>query len=188
MASKSCGCLRPRAKGAGSHRTHGASECDRRCIGSEGAAAICLAWPHVEEAASQSDLGTGVIAARSAQSLGRHRKLVGEGFDHPALGTLVLAMPISWKGTLQQYAGRLHRDHSTKTDVRIVDFVDTGHHLRFEDRARTPLAGESARSTLLDRQLDSISLATSPWHSEHDPTSSKSQALAVPEKFVIVTW
>ena len=36
-------------------------------------------------------------------------------------------MPISWKGTLQQYAGRLHRKHATKTDVRIVDFVDTGH-------------------------------------------------------------
>jgi superfamily II DNA or RNA helicase len=54
-------------------------------------------------------------------------KLVGEGFDHPALDTLVLAMPISWKGTLQQYAGRLHREHATKTDVRIIDFVDTGH-------------------------------------------------------------
>ncbi|NOT13582.1 MAG: DEAD/DEAH box helicase family protein [Methylococcaceae bacterium] len=54
-------------------------------------------------------------------------KLVGEGFDHPALDTLVLAMPISWKGTLQQYAGRLHREHATKIDVRIIDFVDTGH-------------------------------------------------------------
>jgi superfamily II DNA or RNA helicase len=54
-------------------------------------------------------------------------KLVGEGFDHPALDTLVLAMPISWTGTLQQYAGRLHREHSTKTDVRIIDFVDSSH-------------------------------------------------------------
>ena len=54
-------------------------------------------------------------------------KLVGEGFDHPALDTLVLAMPVSWKGTLQQYAGRLHREHSTKVDVRVIDFVDTGH-------------------------------------------------------------
>ncbi|MCC7042108.1 MAG: DEAD/DEAH box helicase family protein [Burkholderiales bacterium] len=54
-------------------------------------------------------------------------KLVGEGFDHPPLDTLVLAMPVSWKGTLQQYAGRLHRDHASKTDVRIIDFVDTGH-------------------------------------------------------------
>ena len=54
-------------------------------------------------------------------------KLVGEGFDHPALDTLVLAMPVSWKGTLQQYAGRLHREHVSKADVRIIDFIDTGH-------------------------------------------------------------
>ena len=63
-------------------------------------------------------------------------KLVGEGFDHPALDTLVLAMPVSWKGTLQQYAGRLHREHAAKTDVRIIDFVDTGQPalLRMWDR------------------------------------------------------
>ena len=54
-------------------------------------------------------------------------KLVGEGFDHPPLDTLVLAMPVSWKGTLQQYAGRLHREHANKTNVRIIDFIDTGH-------------------------------------------------------------
>lgn len=54
-------------------------------------------------------------------------KLVGEGFDHPPLDTLILAMPVSWKGTLQQYAGRLHREHANKTDVRIIDFVDTSH-------------------------------------------------------------
>lgn len=36
-------------------------------------------------------------------------------------------MPVSWKGTLQQYAGRLHREHASKTDVRIIDFVDAGH-------------------------------------------------------------
>lgn len=54
-------------------------------------------------------------------------KLVGEGFDHPPLDTLVLAMPVSWKGTLQQYAGRLHREHASKTQVNIIDFVDTGH-------------------------------------------------------------
>jgi len=52
-------------------------------------------------------------------------KLVGEGFDHPPLDTLVLAMPVSWKGTLQQYAGRLHREHADKSNVRIVDFVDS---------------------------------------------------------------
>lgn len=50
--------------------------------------------------------------------------MIGEGFDHPPLDTLVLAMPISWKGTLQQYAGRLHRDHTDKQDVRIFDYVE----------------------------------------------------------------
>ncbi len=52
-------------------------------------------------------------------------KLIGEGFDHPPLDTLVLAMPVSWKGTLQQYAGRLHREHIDKHDVRIYDYVET---------------------------------------------------------------
>ncbi|WP_346778710.1 DEAD/DEAH box helicase family protein [Burkholderia sp. Ac-20353] len=54
-------------------------------------------------------------------------RLVGEGFDHPALDTLVLAMPISWKGTLQQYAGRLHREHVAKISVQVLDYVDGGH-------------------------------------------------------------
>jgi len=52
-------------------------------------------------------------------------RLIGEGFDHPPLDTLVLAMPISWKGTLQQYAGRLHRNHAGKQDVRIYDYVES---------------------------------------------------------------
>jgi superfamily II DNA or RNA helicase len=54
-------------------------------------------------------------------------KLIGEGFDHAPLDTLMLAMPISWRGTLQQYAGRLHREHASKSDVRIYDYVDTGN-------------------------------------------------------------
>lgn len=53
--------------------------------------------------------------------------LIGEGFDHPALDTLVLAMPISWRGILQQYAGRLHRLHTAKSDVQVIDFVDEGN-------------------------------------------------------------
>jgi superfamily II DNA or RNA helicase len=54
-------------------------------------------------------------------------KLIGEGFDHPALDTLILAMPISWKGTLQQYAGRLHREHSGKTGIEIHDYIEKGN-------------------------------------------------------------
>ena len=54
-------------------------------------------------------------------------KLIGEGFDHALLDTMVLAMPISWRGTLQQYAGRLHRQHEMKTSVVIYDYVDAAH-------------------------------------------------------------
>lgn len=49
---------------------------------------------------------------------------IGEGFDEPRLDTLFLTMPISWKGTLQQYAGRLHRLFKNKKEVRIYDYVD----------------------------------------------------------------
>lgn len=79
-------------------------------------------------------------------------KLVGEGFDHPPLDTLVLAIPVSWKGTLQQYAGRLHREHASKADVRIIDFVDTGHPslLRMWDKRQ---AGYKAMGYRLGRDM-----------------------------------
>jgi superfamily II DNA or RNA helicase len=51
-------------------------------------------------------------------------KLIGEGFDDARLDTLFLVHPVSWKGTLQQYAGRLHRSHINKTEVQIYDYID----------------------------------------------------------------
>lgn len=51
-------------------------------------------------------------------------RYVGEGFDDARLDTLFLALPVSWKGTLIQYTGRLHRLHPGKTEVRIFDYVD----------------------------------------------------------------
>lgn len=51
-------------------------------------------------------------------------RYIGEGFDDARLDTLFLSLPVSWKGTLVQYTGRLHRLHAGKYEVRIVDYVD----------------------------------------------------------------
>ncbi|MCX6096615.1 MAG: DEAD/DEAH box helicase family protein [Candidatus Bipolaricaulota bacterium] len=66
-------------------------------------------------------------------------RYVGEGFDDARLDTLFLALPISWRGTLVQYTGRLHRLHPGKTEVRIYDYVDRGVPMlvrMFEKRLR----------------------------------------------------
>jgi superfamily II DNA or RNA helicase/very-short-patch-repair endonuclease len=51
-------------------------------------------------------------------------KFLGEGFDDPRLDTLFLTLPVSWRGTIAQYAGRLHRLHEGKREVRIYDYAD----------------------------------------------------------------
>ena len=51
-------------------------------------------------------------------------KYVGEGFDYPRLDVLFLALPVSWKGIIAQYAGRLHREYPGKKEVRIYDYID----------------------------------------------------------------
>lgn len=53
------------------------------------------------------------------------RRYLGEGFDDARLDTLFLTMPISWRGTVAQYAGRLHRLHHAKREVIIYDYIDT---------------------------------------------------------------
>lgn len=55
--------------------------------------------------------------------------LIGEGFDLPELDALFLTLPISFKGRLIQYAGRLHRKNEGKTEVRIYDYVEPEHPL-----------------------------------------------------------
>lgn len=66
-------------------------------------------------------------------------RYIGEGFDDSRLDTLFLALPISWRGTLVQYAGRLHRPHAGKVEARIVDYVDRGVPVlaRMFERRRT---------------------------------------------------
>ncbi len=59
-------------------------------------------------------------------------RFIGEGFDEPRLDTLFLAMPISWKGTLQQYTGRLHRLFEGKKEALLFDYIDI--HVRMLER------------------------------------------------------
>ncbi len=74
-----------------------------------------------ERKASETALRVPDDQERLILATGRY---IGEGFDDPRLDTLFLTMPISWKGTLAQYVGRLHRQHGGKTEVVVVDYVD----------------------------------------------------------------
>ena len=51
-------------------------------------------------------------------------RYIGEGFDDARLDTLFLTLPVSWHGTIAQYAGRLHRLYDGKREVRIYDYAD----------------------------------------------------------------
>ncbi|CAN5897512.1 DEAD/DEAH box helicase [soil metagenome] len=51
-------------------------------------------------------------------------KFIGEGFDDARLDTLFLTMPVSWRGTIAQYVGRLHRLHDHKRVVQVYDYAD----------------------------------------------------------------
>ena len=51
-------------------------------------------------------------------------RFIGEGFDNARLDTLFLTMPVSWRGTIAQYVGRLHRLHEQKREVRVHDYAD----------------------------------------------------------------
>ena len=66
----------------------------------------------------------GLAAERTNLVLIATGRFVGEGFDDPQLDTLFLAMPVSWRGTIAQYVGRLHRLHKGKTEVRVYDYAD----------------------------------------------------------------
>jgi superfamily II DNA or RNA helicase len=73
----------------------------------------------------------GAISSKNSFVIVSTGSFIGEGFDEPRLDTLFLAMPVSWRGKLQQYAGRLHRLHEGKRDVQIFDYADV--HVKMLD-------------------------------------------------------
>ena len=94
--------------------------------------------------------------------------LIGEGFDLPALDTLVFATPLSFEGRLIQYAGRIHRESVGKSSAQIIDFVDSysamflkmyrgrvatyrkiGYRIHEDERLMGPLAMYSRQQPLL---------------------------------------
>ncbi|MHB8302669.1 MAG: DEAD/DEAH box helicase [Acidobacteriaceae bacterium] len=81
---------------------------------------------------------------------------LGEGFDDARLDTLFLAMPISWKGTLQQYVGRLHRLHDNKRVVQVYDYVDNGVPMLARMYGRR-LRGYSAIGYAIEQATDRLS-------------------------------
>src|SRR4051794_2946081 len=82
-------------------------------------------------------------------------RYLGEGFDDARLDTLFLTMPISWRGTLSQYAGRLHRRHASKRDVVIYDYVDENEPLLM----KMALRREAGYRSLGYRRVHGVELA-----------------------------
>lgn len=94
-------------------------ECIHRIDGGMGKKARAAALREVERLATAGN-GFALFATSS---------LLGEGFDLPQLDTLFLTLPISFKGRIVQYAGRLHRSCEGKSEVRIYDYVEPDHPL-----------------------------------------------------------
>ena len=109
---------------------------------------------------------------------------VGEGFNYPRLDTLLLAMPISFEGNVEQYAGRLNRDYEGKKDVIIFDYIDRYVPIlerMYLKRLRTyKRIGFEICSQVVDKQHISNSIYDSATYSEifsQDVTSANSSVI-----------
>ena len=80
-------------------------------------------------------------------------RYLGEGFDDARLDTLFLIMPVSWKGTLAQYVGRLPRLHHAKTEVRIYDYVDSNVPMLNKMSEKRKIGYKSLGYTMIDSRL-----------------------------------
>jgi superfamily II DNA or RNA helicase len=95
------------------------------------------------------------VPEREGRAIVATGRYAGEGFDDPRLDTLFLAMPISWRGTLQQYVGRLHRTRAGKSEVRVYDYVDRHVPVLMRMLAKR-LKGYRAMGYATDGQLEII--------------------------------
>jgi superfamily II DNA or RNA helicase/very-short-patch-repair endonuclease len=71
-----------------------------------------------------ANAGLAAVPDNEPRALLATGRLIGEGFDDARLDTLFLTLPVSWHGTIAQYAGRLHRLHDRKREVRVIDYAD----------------------------------------------------------------
>lgn len=113
-------------------------------------------------------------------------KFVGEGFDEPRLDTLFLAMPISWKGTLQQYAGRLHRLYENKYEVQVYDYVDV-HVGVLEKMYQKRLKGYSAIGYWIKSDTKSLDKINTIYNSKNFLTVYNNDVLAAKKELVIAS-
>ena len=79
---------------------------------------------HGQEAAQAMAERLAAIPGDEARVILATGKYIGEGFDDPRLDTLFLTLPVSWRGTIAQYVGRLHRLYDGKREVRVYDYAD----------------------------------------------------------------
>ena len=131
-----------------------------------------------ERDASHAILRASVGQERLILATGRY---LGEGFDDARLDTLFLTMPISWKGTLAQYVGRMHRRHDGKTDALVVDYVD--EHVPMLARMaakRRPGIGRSATESNKREPFPSNSSNTGP-----QPSNSSAVCQNLRRKFTV---
>jgi superfamily II DNA or RNA helicase len=96
--------------------------------------------------------------------------LIGEGFDLPRLDTLVLAMPLSFKGRLVQYAGRLHRRHAAKGAALIFDYLDENHAITTA-MFRRRLAGYRELGYVVEMPQNE----TAPWFGDKPTESGRTE-------------
>jgi superfamily II DNA or RNA helicase len=112
-------------------------------------------------------------------------KFVGEGFDEPRLDTLFLAMPISWKGTLQQYAGRLNRLYENKNEVQIYDYID-GHVGVLERMYQKRLSGYASIGYSAKSDSKPLEILNSIYNNDNFLTVFSNDILLAKNEVVIV--